>query len=225
MNYFAHALAFLDQPYLAVASGVPDMLVVVDRRVRLRSKHVLPFVHSADPVQAAVARGMLQHFRDDRVFHETPAFVELNLAFSAEIRDVLGGDSTMRPRFLAHLLVEVLLDAALAAEHPDLLAAYYRALDTVDADRLQQAVNRMAPRPTDRLAAMVRAVGRERFLYDYLEDVTLLVRLNQVMRRVGLEPLPSDFQASLDSMRRRTAARRDELLLWNAVQPVGWGGR
>ncbi|MBN1588439.1 MAG: hypothetical protein JW888_02895 [Pirellulales bacterium] len=212
MNYFAHALPFLDRPYLAVATGVPDMLMVVDRRIRVRSKHVIAFVNDPDPVQSAVARGMLQHFCDDRRFHDTPSFAELNLNFSVTIRDALGGESSMRPRFLAHLLVELLLDAALAAEWPDRLKAYYRALGAIDPDRLQTAFNRMAPRPTLRLAGMVRAVGRERFLSDYRQDDTLMVRLNQVLRRVGLETLPSDFVRLLAPMRRQTASRKDELL-------------
>ena len=78
----------------------------------------------------------------------------------------------------------------------------------------------MSPRPTSQLAAMVRAVGRERFLFDYLEDRALLVRLNQVMRRVRLERLPPDFEASLDSMRRRVAARKNELLEGTPVATV-----
>jgi hypothetical protein len=212
MNYFAHAMPFLDRPYLAVATGVPDMLMVVDRRVRARSKHVRPFIDDADPVQSAVARGMLQHFRDDNRFHESRAFAELNLEFSATIRDALGGESTMRPRFLAHLLIEILLDAALAVRWPERLEDYYRVVDTIDAERLQRALNRMVPRPTLRLADMIRAVGRERFLCDYRQDGTLLVRLNQILRRVGLETLPAGFREQLASLRCRVTARSGELL-------------
>jgi len=212
VNYLAHALPFLDRPYMAVATGVPDMLMVVDRRVRVRSKHVLPFVDHSDPVQSAVARGVLQHFRDDATFHETRAFVELNVAISETVRDALAGESSMRPRLLGHLLVEVLLDAAIAGEQPEKLEAYYRALESVDADRFQEALNRMAPRPALRLADMIRAIRGERFLWDYLEDATLMVRLNQILRRVRLAPLPAAFRVCLAPLRRLVAARKDDLL-------------
>jgi len=212
MNYFAHALPFLDRPYLAVATGVPDMLMVVERHVRVRSKHVLPFVDHPDPVQSTVARGMLQHFRDDVVFHGTRAFAELNVSLSAAIRDVLGGESSMRSRFLGHLLVEVFLDAALAARWPKRLEAYYHALAVIDADAIQAALNRMSPRPSVHLAAMIRAIGRERFLWDYLNDGRLMVRLNQVLRRVGLDPLPPEFEPFLAVARRQVAGRQNELL-------------
>jgi hypothetical protein len=212
VNYFAHALPFLDDAWFAAATGVPDMLMVVDRRVRLRSKHVLPFVDNPDAMTATVARGLLQHFRDDAVFHDTRAFAELSLELTVMSRDVMGNPPGLGPPFLGHLLVELLLDAALVAENPARLDAYYRALESVDGGEIQRALNRMAPRATERLAAMFSAICRERFLWDYLEDAKLWRRLNQVMRRVGLEPLPERFQQILPDARRMVAARQGELL-------------
>ena len=58
---------------------------------------------------AAIARGLLQHFRDDSQFHKTRAFAETTLELSAAIRRVLDADSGFRPSFLGHVLVEVLL--------------------------------------------------------------------------------------------------------------------
>jgi len=224
MNYFAHALPFLDRPYLAVATGLPDMLVVADRRVRVRSKHVLGFVDHADSVQSAVARGMIQHFRDDAAFHDTRTFAELNLATSAAMRDALDGDSSMRPRLLGHLLVEVFLDAALVEERPDRLEAYYGALATVDAERIQEAFNRMSPRATFRLAEMIRRIERERFLWDYLDDERLLVRLNQILGRVGLEPLPAGVRGLFAVLRRQVAERKGELLVGIPVRAAWSAG-
>jgi hypothetical protein len=212
VNYFAHALPFLDDAQLAAATGVPDMLMVVDRRVRLRSRHVLPFVDDLDAITATVARGLLQHFRDDALFHNTPAFAELSLELTVMSRDAMGNPPGLGPRFLGHLLVELLLDATLAAENPGGLDAYYRVMESVDGWEIQRIVNRMAPRTTERLAAMFSAICRERFLWDYLEDAKLWRRLNQVMRRVGLEPLPERFQEILPDARRMVAARRGELL-------------
>jgi len=212
MNYLAHALPFLDEPYVAAGSGVPDMLVVVDRGIRIRTKHVRPFLADRDPLAAAGGRGIAQHLRDDARFHESAAFVRLSGELSVRFAEVLDEPSGMRPRFLGHLLVELLLDAALAAESPGRLARYYEALAAVDPERLERAVNRMASRPTGRLAAMIRGILAERFLPDYLEDATLMVRLNQIMRRVGFAPLPPGFQAALPEARRRVQAERDALL-------------
>jgi hypothetical protein len=212
MNYFAHAYPFLDDPYFAAGTGVPDWLSVVDRRVRVRPKRAEAFVEDADPCVASVARGVLQHVRDDLHFHETRAFAELSLGLTASVRELLDAESGFRPNFLGHLLVEVLLDASLAAEAPDRVEAYYRVLDSVDGRRVQEAVNRMASRQTARLAPMVLRFCRERILWDYLEDAKLLIRLNQVMRRLKFRELPERLLDLLPDARRKVDARRGELL-------------
>jgi len=216
MNYFAHALAFLDgtepDPCFVAGTAVPDWLVVADRQVRVRARHVRPALGDPDPAVAALARGILQHFLDDARFHETRAFAESSLALTAASRDALGEEPGLRPGFLGHLLVELLLDAALIVESPGRLDRYYGLLDAVDAAWVQAVVNRLAPRPTARLARMICGFRRERILWDYLEDGKLLVRLNQVMRRVGLAPLPERFRDVLPEARRLVAERKAELL-------------
>ena len=161
---------------------------------------------------AAVAGGVLQHFRDDARFHATRAFAETSLAMTVMVRDALGGETGLRPFFLGHLLTELLLDAALVADDPGRLTEYYRILEAVDPGRVEAAVNRMAPRPTGRLAGFIELFLRERILWNYLEDDKLLLRLNQVMRRVRLDALPDQFVALLPAAREFVLERKDELL-------------
>ena len=212
MNYLAHALPFLDRPYVAAGTGVPDWLTVVDRQVRLRTRLVEPFLADVDFVVADVAAGALQHLRDDAHFHSTRTFMECNLSLTMLARDALGEDASFRPGFLGHLLTEVLLDATLAAEDKQRLEVYYRAMDLVDPAMVEAAVNRMAPRPTHRLAWMIAEFCRHRILYDYLDDGRLLFRVNQVMRRVGLAPLPPAFAAIFPRARHLVAERKGDLL-------------
>ena len=212
MNYLAHAMHFLDRPYFAAGTAVPDWLSVADRRVRVRSKHVQPLLRDADPCVAALAGGILRHLRDDARFHHCRAFVESSLQMTALVRDALGPGSGFQASFLGHLLVEVLLDASLAADDPARLEAYYRALDSVDARRVEETVNRVAPRRTQRLAATICEFRRQRILSDYLEDGKLMVRLGPVMRRVKYGPLPDGFGRVLPEARRLVYGRSRELL-------------
>ena len=212
MNYFAHALPFLDRPCFVAGASVPDWLTVADRPLRLRPRHAETFVDDADHCVAEVAAGVLQHLGDDARFHETRAFAETSLELSVRARDSLGGESGMRPAFLGHLLAELLLDATLIADDPTRLTEYYRLLDKLEAGQIEAAVNRMAPRPTRRLAGFIELFRRERVLWDYLEDDTLMVRLGQVMRRVRLDPLPDRFASILPGARTLVAVRKIELL-------------
>ncbi|HET6884124.1 MAG TPA: hypothetical protein VFI31_28475, partial [Pirellulales bacterium] len=144
MNYFAHGRRFAEEPYFLAGTAVPDWLNVVARRVKARAKLARPFVDDDDPRLAALARGIVQHHADDAWFHETRAFAELSWRFTAMIRDGLPPDDGLRPSFLGHILVEILLDGCLIADSPGELERYYAALATVDAAWLESAVARMA---------------------------------------------------------------------------------
>jgi hypothetical protein len=228
MNYLAHGWRFVADPYFLAGTAAPDWLSVMDRRVRLRSRRAAEYCESDDPLLAAVARGVVQHHADDGWFHATPAFNELNLAFAVEIRAALPGDEGFRPSFLGHILVELLLDAALAEEQPRRLEAYYGALAEIDPAAVECAIDVLATRRTSVPAGSdggragpltMRSVSRliprflsERFLYDYLDDAKLLTRLNHVMRRVSLPQLPQSLVDLFPSMRRRVRERKAELL-------------
>ncbi|MEN6556909.1 MAG: hypothetical protein ABFC54_01890 [Thermoguttaceae bacterium] len=212
MNYFAHAMHCLDRPYFLAGAAVPDWLAVADRPLRLRSVRVEPFAEDPDPCVAELAGGVLQHLRDDAQFHATRAFAETSLELTVRARDVLGRDAGFRPAFLGHLLTELLLDAVLIEEAPERLTAYYRVLETLDVAQVEAIVSRMTPRPTRRLAGFIELFRRERVLSDYEKDDKLRARLNQIMRRVRLSPLPDAFAAILPAARRLVRQRRSSLL-------------
>jgi hypothetical protein len=219
MNYFAHGRDFVDDPYFLAGTAVPDWLSVVDRKVRARGQRAAPLCDDADVRVAAIAGGIVQHHADDAWFHETRAFGELSWRFTAAVRDALAPDDTMRPSFLGHILVELLLDDALIRRDPERLERYYLALESVDSAIVEQVVNRIAAQATDRLAGFIALFCRERFLWDYVDDGKLMMRLNQVMSRVGLPLLPAEFRQVLPDARKQVARRIDELAQPRRMSP------
>ncbi|MGE3313738.1 MAG: hypothetical protein AB7O26_01395 [Planctomycetaceae bacterium] len=212
MNYFAHGMRFTDRPWFLAGTALPDWLSVADRAVRLRSREVLPLAESEDPIEADLASGILQHLHDDHWFHRSRAFVEIAGSVAHHFRQTLGPEDGFRPGFLGHIATELLLDGVLIDEHPQLLEAYYDALDRLDPDRLQAAVNRMSRTPTERIAPLVPLFRREQFLRDYVDPKRLLYRLNQVMRRIKLKPLPDEIEEVLVSGWAIVKPRSRELL-------------
>lgn len=212
MNYFAHGREHIDDPYFLAGTAVPDWLSVVDRKVRARAARAAQLVKNDDARVAAVARGVMRHHHDDAWFHETRAFGELNWRFTAMVRDAVGPDDSLRPSFLGHILVELLLDDALIRREPARLTSYYEAMESVEPEIVERTVNLISPRSTDRLAYFIPLFCRERFLWDYAEDAKLVFRLNQVMSRVGLPPLPEQFATILPDARQQVTDRANELL-------------
>lgn len=212
MNYFAHGLDYLDDAYFLAGTAIPDWLSVVNRRSRARRRRVTPFLRSDDPHVVQVAAGILQHLEDDRWFHQTRAFVETSLQLTVLIRDQLPADDGFRPSFLGHILVEILLDAQLIEAAPEQLDRYYATLESLDPVRIGHVVQPMVTQPADLLPPFISRFLAARFLYDYLDDEKLLWRLNHVMRRVGLAPLPPHFLTILVEARSCIRQRSHELL-------------
>lgn len=212
MNYLAHAHQYLNQPLFMSGTGVPDMLSVVDRKVRVRSRNLKPLLESSELEVAEIAAGIQQHLDDDRWFHATKIFNQLNLEFAQAMREADPEDSSLRPRFLGHIIIELLLDARLAELHPGLLDRYYEVLEQVDSEKIQLVINKASACKTDQFTRFFQAFCRERFLYDYLDDERLAYRLNQVMKRVGLPVFGDSVLKLFPSIRRRVYECHDELL-------------
>ena len=223
MNYLAHGYRHIGRPYFLAGTAVPDWLSVLDRRVRARRRRAVQLVDDADPAMAAVASGIVQHHDDDDAFHRSAAFVELQLDFTIRIRDALPPDDSLRPGFLGHILVELLLDASLDRRRPGRLDAYYAALDRVDPAIVETAVGHVTARPPTQLSQWIRFFIKERFLADYTDDERLWTRLNQVMRRVRLPPIPFTLIELFPAARQAVDARLDDLLVnHHPTQPASF---
>lgn len=216
MNYLAHAWPLMRRgepdPCELAGVAVPDWLGVAARRTKCRSRHAEPWLDSEDPRLAALARGICRHHADDAWFHESAAFGVLSLDFSKQLRKAFGEGTSMRPWFLGHILVELLLDDELARRQPRLLDQYYSAAAQIDSDWVAASVEQMCGRDVGKLAYFIGQYVEVRFLADYRDDAGLTHRLNQVMSRVGLDSLPASFATVLPACREAVADSFDALL-------------
>lgn len=214
MNYFAHAVRFLDRPYFLAGLAVPDWLSVIDRSVRVRSRQLERFAGELDEAEREIAAGILQHLDDDRWFHATPAFYtvtgQLGGMFRKELERAAADEWPYG--FLGHVLTEVLLDAALFSGRETQLDNYYAALAEVDERRVAGLIERVTERPVPNAARFIELFRRERFLFDYLDDAQLLYRMNQVMRRVSLPPMPTEIKCVFPKARRLIEREAQNLL-------------
>jgi hypothetical protein len=191
--------------------ATPDWLNVAARRTKCRTRHAEPFFNDPDPRVAGLARGVARHHADDAWFHESRAFTELSLGFSKQLRQAFGEASGMRPWFLGHILVELLLDDVLIAQQPARLEDYYAVIAELDGEFVAETIEQMTGRPVGELAKFIDRFGEIRFLADYADNDRLTFRLNQVLKRVGLAELPPAFPAQLPEMRRAVRERCHEL--------------
>lgn len=212
MNFLCHAIPYLDQPLLAISTGLPDWMSVVDRKVRVRGKMAALHLDSDDGPLGQIAGGVVRHIEDDRWFHGTEAFVQTNLELAVQLRDRLPGDTGFRPMFVGHILIEMLLDSYWIRDDRQLAETYYDAIARADSNVIQQAVVTMTGKSVTGLVPVIERFCQVQFLYDYLDHGKLLMRINQVMTRVGLSQLPGTLVDWLGEADQLVESRRVRML-------------
>ncbi len=212
MNYLAHALDVLECPYRLAGTALPDWLRVAAPGVRLRPRHLEPVSAAEHPPQwRRLAQGVLRHHRDDGEFHFRPAFLTLCEEARRELQPRFADQSPHLVGFLGHMLVELLLDAAILDCCPELGRRYYEQLERLDREEVSRFVRQTTGKPVPELPGWIDRFCRLRFLFDYLDDGKLWFRCGQVMRRLGCR-WPQSPPPRLPALRRGVYRRRFELL-------------
>lgn len=210
MNYFAHSFRFLDKPYIVAGTSLPDWLSVVNRRARLRRTTLIPYLNAQDERLRQLVTGAIQHLDDDLRFHNAPIFSDILVQVVRLIQPVVNGRS-LPLTFLAHLTIEVMFDAALLDRFPSGAEDYYAALSHIDPDWIETVTEILTTERVDALSSFIRMFCKEGLLHDYKDDAATFRRMNQVMARLKLPPLPSSFLQVLPKVRSLVATRENEL--------------
>ena len=212
MNCFAHSIPFFDQPYFAVGTCIPDWLTACDRKCRARKKKAAAWVDDADPILAAVAAGVVQHHEDDYWFHGSAIFTRINMELAIEYREQFGNTQSMRASLIGHIVIEMLLDAFLESKFPGSMEKMYGWIAELDADKVQDSINRFASKPTTELVGEIERFQSERYLFDYLKDAGVRYRMNKVLGRLKLELMPAESVAWLGEKREQVYRHAEKLL-------------
>jgi hypothetical protein len=212
VNYLAHGFRHTADPWLCAGTALPDWARVLSapgQHLRVPEDTAALFASDADAQLASLARGVVRHHADDRVFHQSAEFdAAVHDAMDAlrPLRALVPG---VRIRFLAHVGIEMLMDAALVDEEPARVERYYDALAQVDGAALETRAQRLANGPMLGMANLFEVFLRSRFLAEYGDDARVAHRLDQVATRIGHPPcgdaLVPFLPALRDDVRRRLA--------------------
>ena len=205
MNFLAHAWTLGPEapPEVVLGVALPDLAGVHDRRApRVALEVASRFEEEGAPL---LARGVRAHHAADSCFHELPAFKEECSAIRGELAKL--PLESVRGFFLAHLLLEVLLDAALLEGDPTLVTRFYEAIETSPREKAARLVS---SKDAPGLERWIDRFLRARFLNDYATDEGLVFRVEQVLNRARQtlgEEGGRRLRGALGPLRERVRAR------------------
>ena len=161
---------------------VPDLLTGSERGVRPSKKKLAD--SNADAESCSLAKGLERHLDDDAWFHRSDAFKSVTQQISTRFKEEA---PDVRASFFAHIVMEILLDAALMKSDPSLCKRFYEILETFDADDVHRRSNPFLNRPSETLSKTLTRFCEVRFIEGYENDRYVLRSLIGVARRVRLK--------------------------------------
>lgn len=132
MNFLSHYYfeRYALDPHQVFGGFLPDLLKNVDKNYFFqiqKHEHLL----DSNPNYLAITTGWKRHLEVDKVFHSSPFFYEHTHRLRKDIEDVVR-DLPIRPSFLAHIALELLLDHLLIAYNVLSVARLYDHLENID---------------------------------------------------------------------------------------------
>lgn len=190
MNFVSHY--YLDRqrssdPYFFFGVITPDLVGVFDRKIKLKP-HTLPKLDSKGhlPQDLAFFKGVKRHFEADAIFHTSEFFYSQTAALGDKLREAFDEKKLPRSYFLAHILLELLLDKILIQAHPEILPEFYQHLDDIaylDQLRLSEWVCKTK---MNRYQAYLMRFQERQYLYDYADWRHILFVMRRILDKVHI---------------------------------------
>lgn len=186
MNFLAHfllATQFLPPsgPLSAyvVGTALPDLLPLAAPRKRLRLASLTNAPEQTDAERALTA-GARVHLLTDAAFHKTPAFTKAQTQVGELVTRAGFVGLRVRRFFLAHILVELALDAVLLRRQPHLTGDFYDAFAIVDFRETTGWAEAAIGQPLPSLSDVLTRFTRSRYLDSYAADAGVAEGVNRL---------------------------------------------
>ena len=190
MNLVSHF--FLDKDrkdrFFFVGVCSPDLVSNFNRKIRLK-KSSLPLLRENEitPDQLNFYQGVLRHFEVDRLFHSSPFFKEETAYLTGLLKTTLKDFEVKRAFFVAHIMLELVLDRVLIRRHKDLLLDFYKNFQQHDVPKLVQYTEWLAQEPMAGYDLFLQKFASRQFLYRYVDLRYLSNVLRNILQTVGIE--------------------------------------
>ena len=217
MNYLTHFHFNTLQPVYASASdefhfgvALPDILSVYDRTLRFHPSKITG--------QEELWLGIHNHMDMDTFFHRSVFFKNSYEAIRIILNQSISPAMNIRPFFLAHVLVEILLDHLLLLRSSNLALRFYRTIGSVNVTEIVRLLERHFERKLEGLEDLINKFLVTRFLESYIQLDQLIFPVNRMLTRTRQQPFELTdnsivnkiFEPSLDTVTKNFPMLTDQ---------------
>ncbi|TWR25857.1 hypothetical protein FPZ43_16380 [Mucilaginibacter pallidiroseus] len=194
MNFLSHY--YFDRNtancYFTLGTVLPDLLKNADKNIIL---HPEKLVHPDARVNAII-KGWNKHLLVDKYFHSADFFLTHSHQLKLELASAITG-SPVKPFFLGHIAIELILDNLLITTGEVNVDAFYNHLDSCDEAVIAAFLSFAGLTDTTTFLKFYAEFKRSRYLHTYVNLPQVTYALKRICMRVWPSPFTPEHDAAM----------------------------
>ena len=200
MNFLSHF--YFDRhnpnPYETLGCLLPDLVKNTDRKWNIYPEKQNPELFS-NPLHQQILSGWKKHLQVDILFHSSEFFLHHQHQLKQSLKVILNG-SPVKPFFLAHIGVELLLDSLLISEEKINVDRVYQHLAEVDESVLSLFLEINRIEDIHRFDKFYKSFMKEKYLWAYADDHKISYSLKRICMRIWDHPFSAQQETELTTI-------------------------
>ncbi len=174
---------------------LPDLIKNADKSLNLLPEKNVRLNHECEDIKSLLF-GWKRHLKVDRVFHSSPFFFHHQHQIKLLIKDAII-NSPVKPFFLGHISLELLLDSLLLSENLINVENFYALINKVNDKTLKQFINLNGFEDTDKFFKFFDMFKNEKYLFSYADPEKVTYALKRICMRLWQDPFDEDQERNL----------------------------
>jgi len=197
MNFLSHF--YFDREttdcYFVLGTVLPDLLKNADKTIVLHPEKL----HHPDARVNSIIAGWNKHLDVDRYFHSSAFFATHSHQLKKELAPAIA-DSPVKPFFLGHIAVELIIDNLLLTTGKITVDDFYNHLRGCDNDVIEDFLTSAGLKDTTRFFRFFEGFKRDGYLHTYSETEQIAYALKRICMRIWENPFTPQHEAQMNQV-------------------------
>ena len=197
MNFLSHYYFDRDTTdcYFTLGTVLPDLLKNADKSIILhpeKLEHTNPQVNS-------IIRGWNKHLLVDKYFHSSDFFLHHSHTLKNLLTPAIAG-SPVKPFFLGHITIELILDNLLLTTHKVSVADFYNHLDNCTEETINEFLAFAGMKNPAIFSKFYDGFKKSRYLNTYADLSQVTYALKRICMRVWRDPFTPEHELAMTAV-------------------------
>jgi len=193
LNYISHY--FIDGinglPYYNLGLILPDLAGIYDRHLKLMDVGTRVEMTKTNH---ELYSGIMKHYQLDSIFHQSNYFVTYTNKIKNYFNQLEFQHEPNRQHFLAHFLLELVIDKVIIQKENSILDSFYEEFDKVEEFHFKSFFTAIPEEKVNGFYLFVDKFRTKRYLYNFVNSDAVVFVIQKIQERIGLKVIDNPYE-------------------------------